>query len=136
MSNNWDNDWDNDWDNNWDNDSHNVDYTKIHNYYNTLLPLWETIFPTSPFNISLPKYFIKYLDEPFTNEGIIIIEDSRKSNSYTVIKSVYNKPITLRRIINRMIVNKDCNDGLNYLDDLKMINNNYYIAVYGSEELY
>jgi hypothetical protein len=112
---------------------------KNHNYYNTLLPLWENIFPTSPFNICLPRHFLDYLDEPFTIEAIIIIEDTRINNSYTIVKAVYNKPITLRRILNRMIVNKlfikNTYHYLDYLDGFEIINNNYYKTIFGSEEI-
>ena len=69
---------------------------KTHQYYCNLIPLWEKSYPTSPFNICLPEHFLNYLDKPFTNEKIIIIEDSRIDNGYTIIKSIYNKPITLK----------------------------------------
>ena len=97
---------------------------KTHQYYNNLIPLWETFYPTSPFNICLPEHFINYLDKPFTYEKIIIIEDSRIENGYTIIKSIYNKPITLKRVLDRMLNNlekeyvKDSTPHVTKIDDI------------------
>lgn len=112
---------------------------KTHQYYCNLIPLWEKLYPSSPFNICLPEHFINYLDKPFTNEKIIIIKDSRIENGYTIIKSIYNKPITLKRVLDRMTKDKNYINNMfhndDYLDGFEIVNNNYYRTIFGSEEL-
>jgi len=67
------------------------------------------------------------------------MEDSRIGNGYTIIKSIYNKPITLKRVLDRMTKDKIYINNMfhnhNYLDGFEVVNNNYYKTMFGSNEL-
>jgi hypothetical protein len=103
-------------------------------YIDVLDHLLEAEFPNSPFVISFSVDDLKKLDEPFTNLDRICIVDDRISqynyyysdvcpsvlntlSSNLIIKSVDNKPITLRQIINEMILDEHYNSDVVRGDD-------------------
>ena len=100
--------------------------------------LIEAEFPNTPFVISFPVDVLKKLDEPFTNLDRICIVDDRISefnyyysgvcpsilnslSSDLIVKSVDNKPITLRQILNRMITDKHYNNKVVCGDDHRFL---------------
>jgi hypothetical protein len=100
----------------------NIDIDMLHLDY-----LLNIEFPNSPFIISLGIETLKKIDQPFTNLELINIVDSRISmfNQYymdvypsdlynlsnnLVVKSVDNKPITTRQILNAMIIDNHYNN--------------------------
>ena len=93
-------------------------------YHELQLKLHE-IFPRCPFNIDCIKD-INELDTVFSHQLVILIYDDRlnqkycnvsdmtvseknKNRHYTVVKSMENKPITLRQVLNTMIKDKHYN---------------------------
>ena len=94
-------------------------------YHELQLQLHE-IFPSCPFHIDCIKD-IDELDTVFSLEMVILIYDDRlnhhkycnvsdmtvseknKARHYTVVKSMNNRPITLRQVLNTMIKDKHYN---------------------------
>lgn len=100
--------------------------------------LIEAEFPNTPFVISFPVDVLKKLDESFTNLDKIYIIDDRISqfnyyysgvcpsvlnnlSSRLVIQSIDNKPITLRQILNRMILDEHYNNVVVCRDDHRFL---------------
>jgi hypothetical protein len=100
--------------------------------------LLEAEFPNTPFVISFSVDVLKKLDEPFTNLDTIYIIDDRISefnyyysgvcpsvlnnlSSELVIQSIDNKPITLRQILNKMIIDKHYNNRVVSRDDHRFL---------------
>jgi hypothetical protein len=107
-------------------------------YIDVLDHLLEAEFPNTPFVISFPADVLKKLDEPFTNLDTIYIIDDRISefnyyysgvcpsvlnslSSELVVQSIDNKPITLRQILNRMIVDNHYNNVVVCRDDHRFL---------------
>ena len=128
------------------------DYSDI-NILNNILIIE---FPTSPFNISLGIESLQQLDQPFTELELINIVDNRISmfNPYyldvyptdlinldnnLVVKSIDNKPITLRQILNAMINDKHYNNPVVIRDNHRFLksfyienNSDTFFAVFSS----
>ena len=107
-------------------------------YIDVLDHLLEAEFPNSPFIISFPADVLKKLDEPFTNLDRICIVDDRISqynyyysevcpsvlnslSSNLIVKSIDNKRITLRQIINEMILDEHYNSDVVCGDDHRFL---------------
>ena len=122
-------------------------------YYENIRNRWETEFPSCPFSISLPSLYLNHLDDPFTNQPVIIILDNRiptyfyhfwkicskdfaKYNTgITIVKTYHNQPITLRRILNTMIKDNHYHKFMldhHFLENFTQINNNMYHPWFGS----
>ena len=88
-------------------------------FYYKMNQLIQEEFPDSPFGIALDSQDLLKLDDNFTSEKSIFIKDDRAScpvfgfsdndprknslTSYTLIKQVEGKPITLRQVLNTII---------------------------------
>ena len=107
-------------------------------YIDVLDHLLEAEFPNSPFVICFSADVLKKLDEPFTNLDRICIVDDRISqynyyysgvcpsvlnslSSNLIVKSIDNKPITLRQIINEMILDEHYNSDVVCRDDHRFL---------------
>ena len=99
-------------------------------------------FLNSPFSISLGIENLQRLDKPFTNLELIYIVDSRisslnpyyldvypsdlyKIDNNLVIKSIDNRPITLRQILTSMINDKHYNNPVVRRDNHRFLKSFY-----------